>query len=528
MGNYIASANLNILDGVLQGKMNFTTGLNIISGENGTLKTQLLQALRTGAAVPAVEGQTLRMQAISPKRNSERRATDAILQFFRQNNRTWEVNLNERVGAAINVSGFDNYPSLGELFYLVFEHRCKDGADRRTHMSTVIAEFNQVIQAVFPRYCILATWDDKLGAPRIRMQKNGNIEFTLEVLSMGEQEVLSLILSMSTSIENVDVYLIDEPEVHLNWHMEEQLFSFLDDLCETHKKQAIVVTHSRTIFKPRFYSKVQFLGWGDDQKVTWGRGLSKQQRSRLAGDAIEIVALGDFSKVTFFVEDDTQALVVSMIADLVGVDVNTSQCGNSTNVKSLFKYQRTHGPWSNAFFMVDGDNQGNQFPGERQLIHLPFYCIENLLLDPEIIALAVSRSVAEVKTIMVEVFQTKRHVIFQKNKFFEFLADSLTADHMDFDRLKTFDGSVVIKDLIERLGVGSLVAFLPKYLLAAQSAGRLEFVVPNQLLAAIRLAKEEAINPPSPDGERSVPSVTNDAAVHDAPLPAQTNDTGPA
>ena len=119
-------------------------------------------------------------------------------------------------------------------------------------------------------------------------------------------------------------------------------------------------------------------------------------------------------------------------------------------------------------------------------------------------------------------------MIFQKNTFFEFLADSLTADHMDFDRLKTFDGSVVIKDLIERLGVGSLVAFLPKYLLAAQSAGRLEFVVPNQLLAAIRLAKEEAINPPSPDGERSVPSVTNDAAVHDAPLPAQTNDTGPA
>ena len=56
------------------------------------------------------------------------------MQFFRQNNRTWETNLNERVNAQINMHGFDSYASVGELYFLVFEHRSKDGADRREHI----------------------------------------------------------------------------------------------------------------------------------------------------------------------------------------------------------------------------------------------------------------------------------------------------------------------------------------------------------------------------------------------------------
>jgi len=157
MGNRIASANLNILKGILQGSMEFSPGLNIISGENGTLKTQLLQSLRSGSAEAFENGQPLRMQAFSPKRNSERRASEAILQYFRQNNRTWEANLNERASSQINTAGFDNYASLGDLYYLIFEHRCKDGENRRNHMDLVALEFNSVINAVFQNYALLGT-----------------------------------------------------------------------------------------------------------------------------------------------------------------------------------------------------------------------------------------------------------------------------------------------------------------------------------------------------------------------------------
>lgn len=485
MANHIVSANLNILNGLLSGSMSFTPGLNIISGENGTLKTQLLQALRGGSAVASQMGTQLRMQTFSPKRNSERRATEAILQHFRQHNRTWEANLNERVAAQINVSGFDNYPSLGDLYYLVFEHRCKDGTDRRNHMAAVEREFNDVIQSVFPHYKMLAIWDDRLGAPRIKMSKNSNVEFPIESLSMGEQEVLSLILSISTSRENVDVYLIDEPEVHLNWHLEERLFAFLDDLCNRENKQAIVVTHSRTIFKPRFFPKAQFLRWGDDQRVTWGRDLTAQQRSRLAGDAIEIVALGDFSKITFFVEDSSHTNVVNAIAGVLGSRVSVSQCGNSTNVKSLYRYQLSHGRWANAYFLIDGDNQGNPYPDDRCFIHLPYYCIENILLDPATLERASGRPMEEVLSVLVSALKTKRSTIFQKNKFFEFLADCISAEHMTFDRLKSFDASVVVEDVLAALGLPTMQEALPAYLRAAQSIGRMEELIPRQLLDAV-------------------------------------------
>ena len=480
MGNHIVSANLNILNGVLSGTMEFSPGLNIISGENGTLKTQLLQSLRGSAVVSSQPGQPLRMQAISPKRNSERRTQEAIMQFFRQNNRTWETNLNERVNAQINMHGFDSYASVGELYFLVFEHRSKDGADRLAHMTTVSNEFNEVIQAVFPQYRLSPSWDESLGSPRIKMSKNGNVEFPIESLSMGEQEVLSLILTISTSRESVDVYLIDEPEVHLNWHLEERLFTFVDDFCEKYGKQAIVVTHSRTIFKPRFLSKAQFLSWGEDQRVTWSGELTKAQRTRLAGDAVEIVAMGDFSKVTFFVEDDAHAIVIKAVANLFNVEVNVSVCGNVGNVKSLFKHQRSQGAWLNAVFMIDGDNQGNPFPNEKCFLHLPYYCVENLILDPELLGIVSSRSVGDVRSTLLDVINDKRNEIFKKNKFFEFLADSLTVEHITFDRLRTFDASVLTEELIRKLGLGSFQEMLPKYLAAAKSTGRLDELLPKQ------------------------------------------------
>ncbi|WP_343638674.1 AAA family ATPase [Roseateles sp.] len=491
MRNYIVSADVDILKGLLRGTMEFLPGLNIISGENGTLKTQLLQALRSSVGVQARLPAGLRMQTFSPKRNSERRASEAILQFFRQNNRTWESNVNERIGAQINASGFDNYPSLGDLYYLLFQHRCKDGTAQKAHMDALTGEFNDVIQSIFPNYCLQANWDESLGAPRIGMRKHGRIEFPIEGLSMGEQEVLSLILSIHTGKDDVDVYLIDEPEVHLNWHLEEQLFSFLDDFCKTAAKQAIVVTHSRTIFKPRFLPAAQFLRWGDDQTVVWGKDLTPQQRSRLAGDAIEIVALGDFGRPTLFVEDGAHADVVKAVAGIYGANVTTSPCGNSTNVKSLYEYQRVQGRWTNAHFMIDGDNQGNPFPHDEQFIHLPYYCIENMMLDPQTLAATSDRPLPDVQTVIVASISARRKAVFQKSKFFEFLADRIDAGHMTFENLRTFDASLIVADVFRALGI----ADLGSYFLAAKAYGRLDAIVPKQLQQVLESAVPVAAQP---------------------------------
>ena len=187
------------------------------------------------------------------------------------------------------------------------------------------------------------------------------------------------------------------------------------------------------------------------------------------------------------------AQVIGAIGEVLGVSVNTSQCGNAVNVKSLYRYQRAQGNWTNAYFMVDGDNQGNQFPDDQHYIHLPYYCIENLLLDPDILSIVSSKSVDQVREIMVGIFWSKRNIIFQKNKFFEFLADSLTTEHMTFERLKTFDASVVVDDIISSLDLVSLSELLPKYLKAARNAGCLDRLVSQQLLTAIQAAADKTV-----------------------------------
>jgi len=90
--NHIAKVTLNILDGLLAGVMEFTPGLNIISGENGTFKTKLLQVLKQGSNVSAADSQKP-LRAIRPKRNTERRQAETIIQAFRQQNRTLDTTL---------------------------------------------------------------------------------------------------------------------------------------------------------------------------------------------------------------------------------------------------------------------------------------------------------------------------------------------------------------------------------------------------------------------------------------------------
>ena len=48
----------------------------------------------------------------------------------------------------------------------------------------------------------------------------------IEALSLGETSILALALNVYTTRNSNDVYLIDEPEIHLNWHLEQQLFEF--------------------------------------------------------------------------------------------------------------------------------------------------------------------------------------------------------------------------------------------------------------------------------------------------------------
>lgn len=406
MSPHIEFATANILNGLMVGAVEFNPRLNIISGENGTLKTKLLQQIQQGlyvASPPAPPGPLPRIQAISPKRNSERKAVATIVTQLRQNNRTRAAAIAERLSAQMLDTQYQDYSSVGELFILEFQDRIRDGGVQIEHMQSVAEDFNSVIGSVFPEYELVAQWDEEAGTPSISMLKAGKNEVPLEELSLGEQEVLWLATNLYVTRDSFDVCLIDEPEVHLNWHLEERLFGYFYDFCERYGKQLIIVTHSRVVFTDRFLPLTIFFYWGDDGRVHWGDEIDQNQRERIAGEAIEIIKLGDLGgSGTFWVEDKAQESVVKAIAKQEGAQVRVVVSGNAPNVRSLYKRSKEDGGWQHAYFLEDGDGQGSQFPGEPDFIHLNKYCIENYLLDLPIAAQITGSSEAEIQKIIFD------------------------------------------------------------------------------------------------------------------------------
>lgn len=470
--------------------MDFGPGLNIISGENGTLKTKLLHTIKVSNEQQMslhVPGHPIRRQAVSPKRNAVRRAFAAITQDIRQQNKKLDALINER---QIDDGVFQDYPSLGELYYVVYTELCRDGGKQIDKMNEATVQFNNVIKHIFQNYELVSTWQD--GEPQIELVREPNIQIPIEGLSLGEQEVLSLATNLYSSRNNYDVFFIDEPEVHLNWHLEEKLFDYLDYLATEHKVQLIVVSHSRVVFTQKFYPKTQFLYWEDDGRVHFSSEVTEEQRRRIAGEAIELIKLGQFHRPTFFVEDDAHELVVQKIADVLGKEIAISQCSNKNNVRSLYKLSLVEKDWKNSYFLVDGDNEGDPYMEDDQYIHLEKYCIETYLLDVPIAAQVSGNSEQEVRQHIAQSIKERRHDILKsgKNKFFEFLVDRLQDTDIIDDSLAKLDASGMFDSFVQKLGMDRNT-YVEAFVKAADEANRLDQVFPKQLI--------NAISPPEPE-----------------------------
>jgi hypothetical protein len=423
---------------------------------------------------------------VSPKRNAQRRAFNQIFEQFRRNNTKLDGLTNER---NINDGAFEEYPALGDLFYVVYDDLCKDGGNQIEKMSQAAESFNRVIQRVFPHYALVAEWNRVGGTPNIELIKNGRTKVPLEGLSLGEQEILSLATNIFSSRDRYDVFLIDEPEVHLNWHLEERLFEFFDDFCAEYGKQLIAVTHSRVIFKQKFYPKSQFLYWNSEGSVSVAREVTAEQRRRIAGDAIEIVRLGAFRRPTIFVEDGAQERLVTELAEVLAADVAVSECANKANLRSLYRLSSSEGGWPTAYFVEDGDNEGCPFPQAANFIHLDKYCIETYLLDVPTTAIVAGLSEEEIRVHLLESVLANREKIFKRNKFFEFLVDQLCVEHLTPENIAKLDASEVLPTLLIRLGLSER-DYVRSYIAHLQTTGRTAEVLPARLVCILQSIAE--------------------------------------
>lgn len=444
---------MNLFNGVFNTVIDFNNGLNIISGINGTGKTQLLQVLKSNQGITSDQNRKspeLAIFAVSPKRNTEKQAVDTIFQQVRTQSKTTQSFLTNISNFQIKDSGFENYPSFVELFIQEYDSLMQDGVTGHSKaVADTATNFNEVLSQVFPDYKIEAQWisgqADSSGKLDIKIKKYSAEPINIDLLSTGEREVFALLFCIFVSRGKEDIYLIDEPEIHLNWDLEKGLFQFFNWFCEKFEKQIIVVTHSRIIFKQEFYPKTQFLVW-ENGKIICRSEVTDKQKASIAGEISETIKVVQFSKTTFFVEDQTQKLVVDQIAVALGKDIEVIICGNKSNVKSLHTLLK-ESEQKNLYFLVDGDNEGCGITDKR-FISLKKYCIENYIFDIELLAESLSETEDDIKNNILDSLKkingNKHSLVYKK------LAE--VADPFPFEVLDTFSGKELLKLLSEKTG----------------------------------------------------------------------------
>ena len=174
---YIKSITPNLFGGKFSSQIEFEPGLNILSGENGTGKTQLLSLIKSGKGATIKEIETseeshrqVRIQAISPKRNAERKSFEAAVNELQRQNKRLAQYLQELDQQNIIDHQFTTYPSVAELYYYEYEALCRDGGKQIEKMNEVTDELNWVIQSVLDQVELCSEWEN--GSPKLTIFKN--------------------------------------------------------------------------------------------------------------------------------------------------------------------------------------------------------------------------------------------------------------------------------------------------------------------------------------------------------------------
>ncbi len=461
--------------------VSFRPGLNILSGANGTGKTQLLQAIKQGRGQLVYNPPSgLRSYAISPKRNAERRAQDQLVQQLRQQSRDHERYVAEGINIQLQDNVFQNYSSFGELFFLLFEQESKDGEKRIDHMHAIACELQQVVQKIFPSYSFHAEWNSQLGAPTGYLMKNGGVKVPLDKTSLGEQEALSLAANMYAMRDKIDLFLIDEPEVHLNWQVERSLFDFLNWFSDEYKKQVIVVTHSRVVFLAPYLEKTQFVKWVDNTLHVVSKPDSEIV-SLLSGEAIQIVKLGGTNCKTVFVEDKSHELVVNALVEILKAEVSVVKCGNSSNVVSLNRASIRDDGWRECLFLIDKDGQGKPKNTDNSLVQTKEYCIENFCFSVSHLATIFSKPECQIQTILLESIKETKEKLFGSGKGLSFLVERLLPNDINDDLFNDLDCSVLLPKLCAKNNVTEQV-LICKMVAKLHEHKQLKERFPNELI----------------------------------------------
>jgi hypothetical protein len=347
----------------------------------------------------------------------------------------------------------------------------KQNKTREESTKIVQEEFQNLLQRLFVEYQINLSWN--IGSRKYESSiKKYQDELAFNQLSSGENALISLIFAVYYSKDSFQGFLIDEPEVHLNWQLEEKLFEFFDWFSKEYNKQLIIVTHSRACFVKPFSESTQFFIW-ENNKIVIKQKPDDSLLSALSGDIVKIIGGITAEDKIVYVEDTRQKQILEKLSQLKSKDVEVVELGTCEKVKLQAKaFKKLN--ITNVFFLIDGDNKPltstDKAALHPNLIQLQKYSIENYFLDQDI--LSVIDLSNPKKPISGELLLAVKEVSAQNFVAVKTLLTGETS--LTKEVLDRLDASAFIKNLSRNLGFNDDKVFMEKYIDEAQIQGKID------------------------------------------------------
>jgi ABC-type lipoprotein export system ATPase subunit len=472
--NHITQVNVDLMSGKFKCSLKFNPNLNIISGTNGVGKTQLLsfiQKSRNDVNKVIFHGNNQHLKniaAFSPKRNAQKVLMDQAQKALRADPEAHSNLLKQILNTQLQDTNIQTIKSVSEYVVMATENLVEtQGHTKDSAAAQISKELTAYIQRLFP-HSLSVAWDVANRSYSLVILK-GNTPVQPSQLSSGENALISMILAFYYARENVQLFLVDEPEIHLNWELEEKLFNFLDWFSSEYQKQFVVVTHSRACFLPAFVDKTQFLSW-EQGMVNVSAKPSEKIKNAIAGDIVKIVSGITAEDVLIYVEDSSQEYLVNKIVSHTGKSVETTVLNGRAEVLKICKAMKELNV-ENVVFLIDNDNQPVKDPAlYRNLIRLEKYCVENYFLEASILE-KIDKRPNKQKNIE----QCIRESISQVNKQNFAILKTIVSSNIPLSSeiLDRADGSQILPNLARILNIKDAKTLMDDYVNCLESENRL-------------------------------------------------------
>ena len=433
--------------------------LNLISGINGSGKSKLLSEIEQQSRQAG-----LRVAVYSPSRSIEIRKFKQSVQEIFSSQRKIKDDLKNAYNRKLEELSHQTYPPFSDIvLYHYHEARnvTPEGVDQITILKRTVREFNNILRRLYSEYQIVDLKLEEADVPDFVIKKFGFLKVTTDQLSVGETESISLAFQLYEARDEYDVFLIDEPEIHLNWSFEKYFFDYLNWFAKEYDKQIVVATHSMIVFEEGYKNISKFLEINRKAKhFAISSNPTSETIDALRTRVFKIVNDPSGNHVVF-VEDHIHKIVIETLAKISGaqklvdvIEVHNAKGGVESAYK-LFASNSIPSVITNVSFLTDGDNQPDKFPGDNHFIKLAQYDMEGCLMyDLDIVSAVLGVTKSNVQSTIKSKMASSQDPVWKT-------MSNVAKTKIDTAILKLTSGKPLLKKLIGRK---SELAYAESYL----------------------------------------------------------------